>query len=250
MKSNDPFSWHGVEHISANQINTLIHSQALWLARVAGYRAKVGASAFRGTAIGVAAQILGTTGDKEVATLAAEKTYKSELKKSGIDPDDNAAVKEHKIVTSTTEMLCNGGWTDKVLEAERKIELRLPDIPVPIIGYVDMVCEDKLIELKSKAVTTNKIDAAANMQAAIYQEATDLPAEVYYTSPKGMTIFKVDHAAGINRVKRAAQNMLNILSLSSDTEEIIRLYFHPNPDDWRVGESEMQFFNRVFGDTK
>ena len=249
MNSNDPFSWHGVDHISAGQINTLIHSQALWLARVAGYKATVGASAFRGTAIGVAAQILGTTGDKEVATLAAEKTYKTELKKSGIAPDDSAAVREHKIVTSTTEMLC-GSWSDKVLEAERKIELRLPDIPVPIIGYVDMVCEDKIIELKSKGVATNKIDAAANMQAAIYQEALGLPAEVYYTSPKGMTIFKVDHAAGINRVKRAVQNMLNILSLSKDTEEIIRLYYHPNPDDWRVGESEMQFFNRVFGDPK
>lgn len=249
MNSNDPFSWHGVDHISASQINTLIHSQALWLARVAGYKAAVGASAFRGTAIGVAAQILGTTGDKEVAALAAEKTYKTELKKNGIATDSDAAVKEHKIVTSTTDMLC-GSWTDKVLEAERKIELRLPDIPVPIIGYVDMVCEDKIIELKSKAVTTNKMDAAANMQAAIYQEALGLPAEVYYTSPKGMTIFKVEHSAGINRVKRAAQNMLNILSLSKDTEEIIRLYYHPNPDDWRVGEAEMQFFNSIFGESK
>ena len=188
MKLNDPFSWHGIDHISANQINTLIHSQALWLARVAGYKATVGASAFRGTAIGVAAQILGTTGDKEVATLAAEKTYKAELKKFGIAPDDSAAVKEHKIVTSTTEMLC-GSWADKVLEAERKIELRLDDIPVPIIGYVDMVCEDKIIELKSKAVTTNKIDAAANMQAAIYQEATGLPAEVCITQAQKASRF-------------------------------------------------------------
>jgi hypothetical protein len=63
-----------------------------------------------------------------------------------------------------------------------------------------------------------------------------------------MTIFKVDHAAGISRAKQAANAMLNILSLSTDTKEIIRQYFRPNPDDWMIGESEMQFFNSIIGE--
>jgi hypothetical protein len=248
MNSNNPADWHDLKHFSAHQMNLAIHSPALWLARVAGFKSTVGASAFRGTAIGIAAQILGTTGDKEVAILAADEAYKEELKKANIPLSDSKAKKEHKVVTDTTAMLANGGWCDKVDSAEKKIELTFDEVPIPIIGYVDMICPDKLIELKSKAIATNKLDAAANMQAAIYQEATGLPAEVYYTSPKGMTIFKVDHAAGINRAKKAAQQMLNILSLSTDAKEIIRLYFHPNPDDWRVGEAEMQFFNSIIGD--
>lgn len=248
MKSNNPAEWHNVKHFSASQCNSFIHSHALWLAQIAGMKSKVGPAAFRGTAVGIAAAWLGEgKGGADSALAAAEQSYFKELHKSGISKDSPAAIKEYNLIVNTVQML-RTGWTDKVIESERRIEFMLGDIPIPFIGYVDMICDNKLIELKSKAVTTNKLDAAANMQAALYQEATGLEAEVYYTGPKGITIFKVDHAAGIRRAKQAANAMLNILSLSNDINEIIRLYFRPDPDDWRIGEHEMQFFNSILGE--
>ena len=247
MNSN-PADWHNLKHFSASQCNTFIHSHALWLAGVAGMKSKVGPAAFRGTAVGIAAAWIGEgKGGKDSALAAAEQSFFKELRNNHIPQDDPKAVKEHKLIETTVNMLASG-WTDKVIESERRIDFMLGDIPIPFVGYVDMICDNKLIELKSKAVTTNKLDAAANMQAALYQEATGIEAEVYYTGPKGITIFKVDHAAGIRRAKQAANAMLNILSLSQDINEIIRLYFRPDPDDWRIGEHEMQFFNSILGE--
>jgi len=246
--SNNPFETHGLDHISAAQINSYYHSLFLWLCRVANLDKSFGASMFRGKAIGIAAAHIGERkGGKHSALALAEQTYFKELKNSNIPQDDPKAEKELGLVQRTVEMLSHS-FDEKVIESEKEVWVELDDIPVPIKGYIDMVCEDKIIELKSKASTQSSLEHSANLQASIYQQALGLDAYVYYAYPKGVSIFKANHAVGISRAKQAAFAMQNILSLSSDVHEIIRMYFRPNPDDYRVGDVELNFYNSIYGE--
>ena len=245
---NNSFETHGLDHISAAQINSFIYSPYLWLCRVANLDKSFGASMFRGKAIGIAAAHIGeNNGGKHSALALAEQTYFKELKDNGIPQDDPKAQKELGLVQRTVEMLSHS-FDEKVIESEREVWVELDDIPVPIKGYVDMLCEDKIIELKSKPSTQSSLEHSANLQASVYQEALGLDAYVYYAYPKGVSIFKANHAVGISRAKQTAFAMQNILSLSSDVHEIIRMYFRPNPDDYRIGDVELDFYNSIIGE--
>ena len=252
MIRNNSFETHGLDHISPSQINSFIYSPYLWLCRVANLDKSFGVSMFRGKAIGVAAAHIGekNVSKKEFSFSAlelAEHRYFIELGKAGITLDDPKAQKELGLVQRTVEMLSQS-FDEKVIESEREVWVELDDIPVPIKGYVDMLCEDKIIELKSKPSTQSSLEHSANLQASVYQEALGLDAYVYYAYPKGVSIFKANHAAGISLAKQAAHKMQNILSLSSDVQEIIRMYFLPNSDDYRVGDVELDFYNSIYGE--
>tara|TARA_R100000773_G_scaffold28200_1_gene24279 strand:+ start:168 stop:917 length:750 start_codon:yes stop_codon:yes gene_type:complete len=247
MLSNDPFKTHGLDHISASQINTFIHSPFLWACRVANIDNPVGASAFRGSAVEAAAIAIGQNKlGKHSALAHAEHKYFRELGKAGITLDDPKAKKELDLVRRIVEMLSNS-FDDTVIESQKEISIQLDDIPVPITGYADMICTDKIIELKTKAATQTKLEYSANLQASIYQEALGLDAYIYYVYPKGYTTFKANHEDGIRRIKQTARAMHNILSLSNDIEEIIRSYLRPNPDDFRVNDVHVEFFNSIIG---
>ncbi len=248
MLSNDPFNTHGLDHISASQINTYIHSPFLWACRVANINNPVGVSAFRGSAVEAAAIAIGQKKLKKHAALAtAEQKFYKSLKYSDISQDNEKAKKELSIITRTVEMLAQS-FDENVIESQKEISLELDEIPVPITGFVDMICDNKIIELKTKAQTQSKLEYSANLQASIYQDALGLDAYVYYAYPKGITIFKANHAEGIRRVKQTAKAMQNILSLSNDIHEIIRMYLRPNPDDFRVNDVHVEFFNSIYGD--
>lgn len=248
MLSNDPFNTHGLDHISASQINTFIHSPFLWACRVANVHNPVGISAFRGSAVEAAAIAIGQKKlGKHAALATAEQKFFKELKYADISQDDDKVKKELSTITRTVEMLVQS-FDDDVIESQKEISLELNDIPVPITGYADMICTDKVIELKTKAQTQSKLEYSANLQASIYQEALGLDAYVYYVYPKGYTTFKANHADGIRRVKQTAHAMQNILSLSSDIHEIIRNYLRPNLDDFRVNDVHVEFFNSIYGE--
>lgn len=58
---------------------------------------------------------------------------------------------------------------------ESKFEFTLPDIPVPIIGYIDVMEKDKVRERKTSAVKQTSPKPAWRFQGLVYQLATGLP---------------------------------------------------------------------------
>ena len=47
---NDPFSVHGIDHLSPSQINTFIQDPCKWILRISGFKGMGGAGAWRGSA--------------------------------------------------------------------------------------------------------------------------------------------------------------------------------------------------------
>lgn len=69
----------------------------------------------------------------------------------------------------------------RVLDTEKEIELNVCGIPMPIVGYVDVVCDDRIIDVKTTGYFKRNVELNPEwkLQANIYQLAEPKPAEFH-----------------------------------------------------------------------
>jgi hypothetical protein len=70
----------------------------------------------------------------------------------------------------------------KPVAVEKKIEYVIPGVPVPVIGYIDIVEERNTIDRKFGKQVQKKADANWRTQGSIYAAATGLPTHFHSTS--------------------------------------------------------------------
>jgi hypothetical protein len=123
-----------------------------------------------------------------------------------------------------------------LVESQKKIELMLDEIPVPFIGYIDLLFEDELVDLKSKSYNLSKPTLNDCRQMSIYAKATGAEPWLAYITHKEVRQFKVENlSAYLSDVIRAAQSLEKILSVSDDIEECCQ-FVYPDLDHWMWGD--------------
>ena len=90
---------------------------------------------------------------------------------------------------------------DAPVNTQSKITLDLPDVALPIIGYIDLECENTVRDLKTVRAIPSSVPFGVQRQLAIYSTATNKEPWVDYVSKKHCTTYKVERVEQI--IKRS-----------------------------------------------
>ena len=250
--SNDSFADHGIDHLSASQINTFIANPCRWILWVSGYTDKAGnANMWRGTATDKAVcAMLGDGLSKEDALELGIKSYADELRWAKKISDSGIDLKIHQTNSERLPKYINAAldfYSDKgsPVATQEKIEIQDESISVPIIGYIDLRYADAVRDIKTAArkPANDKLTEAVNRQMAVYWRATELVPVADYIIVTAKTVTTqtypvLDIDVHWDMVIRAARAMQRVLSISVDIEEIASHYI-PDFSDWTWSEAEI-----------
>lgn len=250
---NNPFSKHDIDHLSAHTINTFIANPAMCLMKLSGYKSQAGASAWRGSAVDVAITDALTKKytDSEIARKRANVTFDFCLKEyKGKDQDQKKIDKERsnaqKIVSKSFEKFIPEYQKQELIGSQGLVEIEIEDIAVPFIGYYDLLYQDKVVDLKTKAVRVSKVETAHKRQLSIYAKATGKQPVVVYLTPNEITEYSLgDLSSHLENIRTASLALEKVLSFSDDILECCRL-FYPDLDHWIWGEEDQKHAKTIW----
>ena len=127
-------------------------------------------------------------------------------------------------------------------KSQYRIEIRDGNLPVPIIGYIDLVYKDVIRDIKTVQRLPSVIPDTAGRQMSIYAKAIKkYPVLDYINATKTQQRVVVMPVDNINYhydvAIHAAKAMQRILSISDDIHEVASILV-PDLDDWRWNAKE------------
>lgn len=224
-----PFAAHGIAHLSASQISSFCADPSAWFAqKVLGLRTPASFAMERGKAVetGIVAGLKGATADeaKEIALRAFDEAGQY----GGLTGDSE---KERDAIPGMVEQgiaaLIEYGEPDFPEDGQHKITLNVrfnegDDGIIPIIGFLDLVYEDRIIDIKSTLRVPSEMSFAHRLQAAIYSRSSGNNKDIAfcYISPKKSALLRPDNiAADQELVRNIVKRMAAFLSLG-DSETL------------------------------
>tara|TARA_B100000900_G_scaffold297537_1_gene256058 strand:+ start:774 stop:1520 length:747 start_codon:yes stop_codon:yes gene_type:complete len=232
VKSNNPFSIHNINYLSPSSINTYINDKPLWVMRyLFGMKSSGGASALRGIALEHTLSEKQEKGTFDFDGL--DKKFISLCAEVGIDLAEPKCEKERKSLVKFGEVIDKNFKYPKVKGYQERVEVMLDDFPIPIIGYVDFLFDDAVVDLKTTTRLPSQPTEAQLRQMALYSMAyPDKKMHLFFVSPKDHKKFILKSLDKYkNQLKKAALTIQRFLSLSDDKEELANLEY-PNTDSW------------------
>ena len=242
----------GLTHFSASQLNKPVANwmfDYVYLSSEERRKKIVGENAAYGTAVHSAIQNILCNG------LSAEDAIEDALMSYDFgrtDVSTEKGVKFREMLPSAVHSgleLMSEMFTGSI--EEKRIELKMDDVALPIIGFVDLLNDDKKIfgEIKSKAPrqgavrkdgtrgwTKGLIPRAPThehvLQCAIYAKATGYKPNLIYVSAEGGHIFNEDNCEklsdaylsyALEEVRRKCILRQNLLAVSDDPKVLAGL---------------------------
>lgn len=157
------FERHGLDHLSASSINLFVAQPAMWaMQKLLGHKSRVGAAAHRGTAVeaGVEMGLFDPALPLEACQEAALARF-NQLTALSADPNvekERAGIAS-AVAIALGELRQYGipGSADGT--RQHRIEVELPGVPVPFIGWLDFWYPDHgiIIDLKTQGRLSSKI---------------------------------------------------------------------------------------------
>lgn len=248
---NNPFETYEIEHLSASSINQFISSPCHWILKVSGYKSKSSPAMWRGTVVdnAICASFELPNETKKLRSISnAEMDFENlyEYYKQTGQYDDNDVRKEFDKIADWVRLGVDfyNGLEWKPEHCQKQIEIEFEDIPVPIIGYIDLSYEDCVRDIKTTARLLSETPSSICRQLSLYSLAEDKPALVdflHVTSKEAKVVTRkiTNVEKHVSDLKRAAFSMMNVLSYSDDIYTIASL-FYPDFDDWRWSEEDKE----------
>ena len=125
---------------------------------------------------------------------------------------------------------------------QKKVELEFDDLPIPVIGYVDMEYEDCIRDIKTTAKRPSALLPPVQRQIAIYATALEKNRAyadyLYVTKTKAevITLEVDDIDMRLNEVYRVASAMMNLLQ-NNDINSLVD-QFYPDFSNWMWSDSD------------
>ena len=243
------FETHGVGHLSASTINSFISNPCIALMKIAGYSDPVGAAAWRGTAIDKVVTKAGFDRDIKLDDAIKEATsiFDDQHKNSLTKVDQEKIEKERAKLGQLTEQGLK--WIrslPKPDSAQGKVVFEYPDIPVPMIGYYDLIIGDDIRDMKTSLRRTSTLSHSHERQLSVYWRGTGKRPWVDYICPSGVSSFSVENIEHHDRqMQIAAHSLHNLLKISDDIHEILGC-FYPDFDNWMMSETQKNTANDIW----
>ena len=254
--NNNPFEQHGIEYLSASSINEFITNPARWILHTSGFRDSFGSPAmWRGIAVddAICKAIYNNESIKKLQKFALDVFDNKllEAQDENIPFDVNKVTKERDLINTYVDIaIPHFRSLGEPIATQKRIKLEFDWLPVPIIGYLDLQYEGVVRDIKTVYRLPSKMLDTTSRQLAIYaaaEKCVPIIDYVYVTSTKQeivtTPVSNVD--MHLNEVKRAANNMMNVLSYSGDINVVADLFF-PNLDDWKWSNAEKEAAKKLW----
>ena len=234
------FERHSVDHLSPSAINSWINSPSLFvLERLLKFRGQMGASAHRGTATeaGVSIGLFDHGATLEACVTAALPVFDKLTALSG-DPKREAeravipgmikqglTLREHGLPFTPNEEGRFGAAAP-----QHKVEIRLEGVDVPVIGYLDWLYAEEVLDLKTTQRIPSSMSPTHRRQATVYKVGNmDRRVRFCYVSEKKIekhTLTREEFDISLVELTGASQRLERFLSLSDDPLELAALVPH------------------------
>lgn len=242
MNSNNPFDQFDIEHLSASSINLFMQDIPLFIVRyLAKHKAPTNPAMLRGTVIDHA------IGNK-TSVAEAQKEFMALMnyeKKQGNVFDQEKTVTEYNNIEKYLEIgIPFYKQLGKPVSYQKKVELQYEDLPIPILGYVDMEYSDCIRDIKTTAKRPSALPEPVQRQIALYAKCLDVDRAyadyLYVTKTKAEVIsFEVDDIdMRINEVYRVALAMMNLLQ-NNDINSLVE-QFYPDMTSFMWDQSSIE----------
>lgn len=226
------FERHGLTHLSPSQINTWMAAPSLWLMeKLLGHRGGVGCAAHRGTAseAGISAGLFDPTLSADDCVAVALPVYDKLTALSG----DSRRQQERDAIPGIVAQglaLREHGMPIRPNGHQHKVEIRLEGVSIPVIGYLDWLYADEVLDLKSTLRVPSAMSEPHLRQASVYKTAhMDKRVRFFYASDKKSlkhTLTREQYDVAMRELTRAAQRLERFLSISDDAHELASLIPH------------------------
>jgi len=246
---NDPFEAHGVTHLSASSINEFIANPARWLLHVSGHRDSVGIPAmWRGKAIDKAitkGMFDSSLSINDLVEFAVDQ-YNLDLEEAryeGVPFNFKKSEIERNLLPRYIALsIPHFRSLGTPIASQKKIKLEFEELPIPIIGYLDLQYDGIVRDIKTVGRLPTKVPESTCRQLAIYATAeNNMPIIDYVHVTKSKAEIVVKQVDNINEhmavVRQAANSMMRILAYSPDISEVVGLLM-PDFDNWRWSDDE------------
>lgn len=233
------FERHGIDHLSPSQINTWINAPSLWvMEKLLGYRGQMGCAAHRGTATeaGVSAGLFDHDLSAADCTAVAVPLYDRLTALSGDPKRDSERAAIPGMVQQGLALRAHGrpimpnGESRFGSGVQHKVSVSIDDVDVPVVGYLDWLYPDEVIDLKTTLRVPSTMSETHLRQAAIYKTAhMDRRVRFFYVSDKKAekhTLTRDQYDTAMRQIRGAALRLQRFLSLSSDPRELAALVPH------------------------
>lgn len=227
------FETHGISHLSASQINTWINAPSLWvLEKLLGKRGQMGCSAHRGTAAeaGISAGLFNPSITQEECVAVAMPVYDRLTALSGDPKRDAERGVIPGMITQGLKLREHGAPIKPNSGDQHKIEVRLEGVSVPIIGYLDWLYAEEVLDLKTTMRVPSAMSDTHMRQASLYKMAhMDKRVRFFYASDKKSekhTLTREQYDSAIRQLTCAAMRLERFLGVSKDKMELAAIVPH------------------------
>ena len=189
------FNEWGIKHLSHSNIDLARNDLGLWVLR---YIFKIydpaNAAMARGNAVEHGLQVALQGGEFDDPLDEAMRDFN---KRTALGVDGERREKEAGniggMVAQAREGMSSANAT--VVGYQEKIEVEIPGIDVPVIGYTDFTCEDTIIDLKTTTRLPSAISASHRRQGSVYQRAAGNKAiDFLYATPKKNAMYRLENS--------------------------------------------------------
>lgn len=207
--SNDPFSRHGIKHLSPSALNTWRASPGIWALRYLGNIKDDGnAAMWRGSAVenGLAAIFRGAK--LEEAIDIAEQAF--DLNAQGEIAEEISA--ERDLIAPMLKQCLHWTPPSAFNAAQLKVEHYFEGLSVPVIGYLDFAFDGIDVDLKTTKACPSSPRSDHVRQVALYRVARRRHGGILYVTGKRHQYFEIDSQMMENALNELHADALSLMS--------------------------------------
>jgi hypothetical protein len=254
------FAQHGIEHLSASSLNLWAAQPALWIMeRLLGRRTLPGITAARGKAVEHGVH-LGLSNSRLTIEECVEGAEREFIRQTALSADPRREDERKKLagwVRGALAELRQYGTPDGYQE---KIEIRLDDVAVPLVGYIDWRFSGHglIVDLKTTERFPSKIGDAHGRQGAVYASAHgNFGMRFAYakpapgkTDPRQVTVYEMsgdDIRRHLSALRAIALSLGRFLAVSTDARELAGLIVPDFDSFWWSEPAARAAGREIFG---
>ena len=241
----DSFRRHGIEHLSASSLNLWAAEPALWvMERLLKLRTPPSAFMARGKAVEFGVHV-GLTHADLVAADCATPALAEFDRETALSKDERREGERANIPGYIANALAELRQYGVPSAYQQRVEIRLDDVPVPLIGFVDWLFEQHglILDLKTGERLPSAISDAHGRQGAVYAKAHgNFGMRFAYVKPaagkkdgRAVAVYEMsgdDVRRHLAALREIALRLGRFLALSHDPHELAGLLV-PDFDDFR-----------------
>lgn len=236
------FETLGIDHLSPSSINLFVEDRAWWTSKyLLGVREEMGPRVWCGHA--VEAGLNFWLHEREMLDAEMEALTRAharfEQEAQGEISDEIDAVRD-EIEPMLKQAILHAQHWPRPDAMQSKVEFQPEGIEVPIIGFIDYLWPDFLVDLKTTRRMPSEVSSAHGRQVSLYAFVKQRPGKLLYVTPKKGQVIELLHEDVERNMKyltRCAHSIRAFLSMARTPEGAVAQCM-PNFDHNYLWKSE------------